>query len=154
MERPNVGPEWIIAGPDDEAGNRSESHQRLLDAARTAWPKILLYARLSDIPDSEYLANEVWEELLRSVVRTMRRLGTLQHVTNLESYLIGAFRHRFQRALAKEKRDRQKILLTESVENLESFSRIQNWKPVEQLEREVQIQQMLKFLDPWMCSVM
>lgn len=147
MERPNVGPEWIIAGPDDEAGNRSESHQRLLDAARTAWPKILLYARLSDIPDSEYLANEVWEELLRSVVRTMRRLGTLQHVTNLESYLIGAFRHRFQRALAKEKRDRQKILLTESVENLESFSRIQNWKPVEQLEREVQIQRIYKGTD-------
>jgi len=102
---------------------------------------------LSDIPDSEYLANEVWEELLRSVVRTMRRLGTLQHVTNLESYLIGAFRHRFQRALAKEKRDRQKILLTESVENLESFSRIQNWKPVEQLEREVQIQRIYKGTD-------
>ena len=149
MESPNLGPEWVIAGPDDEAGNRSKSHERLLDAARIAWPNILSYARLADVPDSECLATEVWEELLRSVLRTMRRLGNLHHVTNLESYLNGAFRHRFQRALLRERQYRQKVLLTDSVEKLENLGRIQDWQPVERLEREVQVQQALKFLDPW-----
>ena len=149
LESPNLGPEWVIAGPDDEAGNRSKSHERLLDAARIAWPNILSYARLADVPDSECLATEVWEELLRSVLRTMRRLGNLHHVTNLESYLNGAFRHRFQRALLRERQYRQKVLLTDSVEKLENLGRIQDWQPVERLEREVQVQQALKFLDPW-----
>ena len=149
MKNPNLGPEWVIAGPDDEAGDRSESHERLLDAARSAWPNVLSYARLADVPDSECLATEVWEELLRSVLRTMRRLGNLHHVTNLESYLIGAFRHRFQRALVKERQFRQKVLLTDSVEKLESLGRIPDWKPVERLERELQVQQALKLMDPW-----
>lgn len=149
MENPNLGPEWVIAGPDDEAGNRSKSHERLLDAARSAWPNALSYARLADVPDSECLATEVWEELLRSVLRTMRRIGNLHHVTNLESYLIGAFRHRFQRALVKERQYRQKVLLTDSVEKLESLGRIPDWKPVERLERELQVQQALKLMDPW-----
>jgi DNA-directed RNA polymerase specialized sigma24 family protein len=95
------------------------------------------------------MATEVWEELLRSVLRTMRRLGNLHHVSNLESYLIGAFRHRFQRALAKERQYRQKVLLTESVEELESIGRIQDWKSAERLERDLQVQQTLKLLDPW-----
>ncbi len=149
MENPNLGPEWVIAGPDDEAGNRSKSHERLLDAARSAWPNALSYARLADVPDSECLATEVCEELLRSVLRTMRRIGNLHHVTNLESYLIGAFRHRFQRALVKERQLRQKVLLTDSVEKLESLGRIPDWKPVERLERELQVQQALKLMDPW-----
>lgn len=149
MESPNLGPEWVIGGPDDEAGKRSESHERLLDAARSAWPNVLSYARLADVPDCEWLATEVWEELLRSVLRTMRRLGTLHHVTNLESYLIGAFRHRFQRALLRERQYRQKVLLTDSVEKLESLGRVPDWRPVKQLERELQVQQTLKLMDPW-----
>jgi len=149
LENPNLGPEWVIAGPDDEAGNRSNSHERLLDAARSAWPNVLSYARLADGRDSESLATEVWEELLRSVLRTMLRLGNLHHVTNLESYLIGAFRHRFQRALVKERQYRQKVLLTDSVEKLESLGRVADWKPVERLERELQVQQALKLMDPW-----
>ena len=149
MESPNLGPEWVIAGPDDEARNRSKSHERLLDAARIAWPNALSYARSTDAPDCEYLATEVWEELLRSVLRTMRRLGNLRHVSNLESYLIGAFRHRFQRVVVKERQYRQKLLLTESVETLENLGRIQNWKSAERLERDLQIQQTLKLLDPW-----
>jgi DNA-directed RNA polymerase specialized sigma24 family protein len=149
LESPNLGPEWVIGGPDDEAGNRSKSHERLLDAARSAWPNVLSYARLTDVPDCEYLATEVWEELLRSVLRTMRRLGNLHHVTNLESYLIGAFRHRFQRALLREKQYRERVLLTESVEKLEDLGRIHDWKPVERLERELQVQQTLKLMGPW-----
>jgi DNA-directed RNA polymerase specialized sigma24 family protein len=40
-------------------------------------------------------------------------------------------------------------LLPESVEELESLGRIQDWKPVERLERDLQVQQTLKLLDPW-----
>jgi DNA-directed RNA polymerase specialized sigma24 family protein len=79
----------------------------------------------------------------------MRRLGNLHHVTDLEAYLIGAFRHRFHRKLAKERQQRRHVLLPESVEELESHGRIQDWKPVERLELDLQIQQTLKLLDPW-----
>jgi DNA-binding NarL/FixJ family response regulator len=67
----------------------------------------------------------------------MRRLGNLHHVTDLEAYLIGAFRHRFHRELVRERHYRRNVLLPESVEELESLGRIQDWKPVERL------------LDPW-----
>jgi hypothetical protein len=109
LESPNLGPEWVISGPGDEAGNRSENHERLLDAARSAWPIARSYARSADVPDVESLATGVWEEFLRSVLRTMRRLGDLQHVVHLESYLIAAFRHRFHRALSKERNHRKKF---------------------------------------------
>ncbi len=149
LPTPNLGPEWVIAGADDGARKRSKSHERLLDAARVAWPRVLSYARFSDVADSECLATEVWEELLRSVFRTMRRLGHLHHVTDLEAYLIGAFRHRFHRELMRERHYRKKLLMPESVETLENLGRIQDWKPVERLERDLQVQQTLKLLDPW-----
>jgi len=79
----------------------------------------------------------------------MRRLGDLHHVANLEAYLIGAFRHRLHRELIKERHYRTNVLLPESVEELESLGRIQDWKPVERLERELQVQQALRLLDPW-----
>jgi len=149
VETPNLGPEWVIAGADDDARKRSKSHERLLDAARIAWPHALSYARSADVADWECLATEVWEELLRSVLRTMRRLGHLHHVTDLEAYLIGAFRHRFHRELIRERHYRKNVLLPESVETLESLGRIQDWKSVERLERDLQVQQTLKMLDPW-----
>lgn len=149
MESAKLGPEWVIAGPDGKARKRSESHERLLDAARNAWPTVLTYARLADVPDCECLATEVWEELLRSILRTMRRLGNLHHVTNLEAYLASAFRHRFQRALSRERHYRQTFLLAESDEELEGLGGIPDWKPVERLERELQVQQALKLMGPW-----
>jgi RNA polymerase sigma factor (sigma-70 family) len=149
LHYPNLGPEWVIAGLNRDAGNRSEGHERLLDAARSGWPSALSYARLADVPDAECLAIEVWEELLRSVLRTMQRIGHLDHVTDFESYLVGAFRHRFRRALIRERRRREKVLLFESTETLESLREIQDWEPVERLERELQVQQTLKLLDPW-----
>jgi DNA-directed RNA polymerase specialized sigma24 family protein len=79
----------------------------------------------------------------------MRRLGDLHHVSDLEKYLLGAFRHRFRRELLREKRHRKNLLPPELVEALESLGRIQDWKPVERLERELQIQQTLKLMDPW-----
>ena len=141
MQSRKLGPEWVIAGADGAVRKRSESHERLLDAARIAWPNALSYARVVGVADCECLATEVWEELLRSVLRTMRRRGHLQHVADLEAYLIGAFRHRFQRALLKERHYREKFLLAESVEKLESLGRIRHWKPVERLEHDLQVHQ-------------
>jgi RNA polymerase sigma factor (sigma-70 family) len=148
LQNPNPGPDWVIAGGDDDARSRSKSHERLLDAARSVWPDVLTYARSAGVPDYECLATEVWEELLRSVSRTMHRLGHLNHVADLEAYLIGAFRHRFHRELMKERRHRQKFL-PKSIEDLESLGRIQDWRPVEWLERELQVHQAVKLMDPW-----
>jgi DNA-directed RNA polymerase specialized sigma24 family protein len=149
MQRSDPSPEWVIAGPDGKSRSYSKSHERLLDAARNAWPSALSYAFTEDVPDCACLATEVWEELLRSVLRTMQRLGDLHHITNLESYLIGGFRHRFQRAVLKERRHRQKLLSAESVEQLETIGRIQDWVPVERMERGLLVKQTVSLMDPW-----
>jgi DNA-directed RNA polymerase specialized sigma24 family protein len=146
---PDPSPEWVIGPFDRELWRRSKCHERLLDAARKAWPSALSYAIKEDVPDRICLATEIWEELLRSILRTMRRLGDLHHVTNLESYLLGGFRHRFHRELLKEKRYRQKLVPTESVEQLETIGRIQDWVPVERMERELLVQQTVELMDPW-----
>jgi DNA-directed RNA polymerase specialized sigma24 family protein len=149
LQSRKLGPEWVIAGADGEGRKRSKSHERLLEAARIAWPNVLSYARVVGVTDYECLATEVWEELLRSVLRTMRRRGHLRHVADLEAYLIGAFRHRFHRELLRERHYREKVLQPKAVEKLESLGKIQDWKPVQRLERELQVQQTLKLLDPW-----
>jgi DNA-directed RNA polymerase specialized sigma24 family protein len=79
----------------------------------------------------------------------MRRVGNLDHVKNLESYLVGAFRHRFQRALLKEQRYRQSIPLMESIGQIKPISQIPDWKPVDRIVRELQVQQTVQLLDPW-----
>jgi DNA-directed RNA polymerase specialized sigma24 family protein len=143
------GPEWVIGGADGEPRKRSKSQDRLLDAARVTWPGALAYARIVGVTDYESFATEVWEELLRSVLRTMRRRGHLDHVTDLEAYLNGAFRHRFHREILRERHYREKVLQPKAVEKLENLGKIQDWKPVERMELELRVQQTLKLLDPW-----
>jgi len=149
LQNRKLGPEWVIAGADGGIRKRSQSHERLLNAAQIAWPSVISYARVVGVADYESLATEVWEELLRSVLRTMRRRGHLEHVADLEAYLIGAFRHRFHRELVRERHYRERVLQPESVEKLENLGKIQDWKPVERLEHDLQVQQTLKLLDPW-----
>jgi DNA-directed RNA polymerase specialized sigma24 family protein len=142
------GPEWVIGGAEGELRKRPKSQERLLNAARITWPGVLAYARLVGVTDYEWLATEVWEELLRSVLRTIRRRG-LDHVTDLEAYLNGAFRHRFHRELLRDRNYREKVVQPKAVETLEQFGKIQDWKPVQRMERDLWVQQTLKLLDPW-----
>jgi DNA-directed RNA polymerase specialized sigma24 family protein len=81
-----------------------------------AWSSVLAHGRREakreglTADEGVSLAIEMWEETLRSVWKTWQQRPTLAwQIRNLESYLIGAFRHRWNRHL-KRKRLHDSIL--------------------------------------------
>ena len=62
------------------------------------------------------LATEVWEGVLQSVAKTIQRSNRKNwRIKNTEAYLFGAFHHRFNRALRKERRRREIIQYLPSI---------------------------------------
>lgn len=126
----------------------------LLECARRAWPRVLSYARRQvptqlSINEKDSLAAEVWESVLCSVSRTLGRTRRdRRKILDLESYLIGAFQHRLNRALQKDKRRQRTI---ELVPPHELARRADNDKVdwVRELERDLQIQQIVARMDDW-----
>src|ERR1700724_919912 len=108
MERLPPSPEWVIAESED----LGDEHLEFVQCAKNLWPRVLSYARRQDrgrvsLEEKEPLAAEIWECVLRSVARTRVRLEQRgERIANLEAYLIGAFQHRFNRALKREKERR------------------------------------------------
>src|SRR5579862_8402077 len=106
-----TGSEWII--PDSLVTADSGSSSELLEPAKRVWPKISSYVRRQfnrEIsPDErDRIAIETWESVLQSVAKTLERGKTAQpKILDLDAYLIGAFQHRFIRAVRKEKRRSQ-----------------------------------------------
>jgi hypothetical protein len=111
MEKPDPYSEWVIlGGKEGKRANLDPSDEELLAAARGAWPHALAHARreLSDkavARDRTALAAEIWERVLRSVLRTRQRSPhDRPPVADLQAYLIGAFHLRFNRVLRREQR--------------------------------------------------
>lgn len=149
MSLPPPGPEWILSG----AHQKGERNQELLECARRAWPRALSYARRQvplhvSIDEKESLAAEVWECVLRSVSRTLGRRRAPQKILDLESYLIGAFQHRLNRALKKERQRERTISLTPPHE-LEQRADTRNIDWAAELERDLQVQQIVAHMDDW-----
>jgi DNA-directed RNA polymerase specialized sigma24 family protein len=144
------GPEWILSG----SHHPGEGNKELLECARRAWPRVISYARRQApmyvaIDEKDSLATEVWESVLYSVSKTLRR-KTRPHrkILNLESYLIGAFQHRLNRALKREKRRERTI---ELIPSHELARRADNhgidW--ASELQRNLEVQQIVAQMDDW-----
>ncbi len=77
-----------------------------IESACMAWPRVLRYTHRELLTlylnrsESTSLAQEIWEEVLRSVWKTLRQ-GTNSgaQIHSLENYLIGTYRHRLARRL-------------------------------------------------------
>lgn len=142
------GPEWILSGSTC-AGN-----QELLECARKAWPRALAYARReaptqTSADERDSLAAEVWEAVLRSVSKTLGRTKRAkQKIVDLEAYLVGAFQHRFNRELKKEKR-RQRTIESIPLQQLENLPDSDPGPWGTGLERDLQIQQIVAKMDDW-----
>src|ERR1035441_6736270 len=86
-----------------------ENNPELTESASRLWPRVRAHARkqlaTQNSDDSETLAAEVWESVLRSVSKTLaRHHETTSTVLNLESYLFGARSE--ERRVGKEWRSR------------------------------------------------
>jgi DNA-directed RNA polymerase specialized sigma24 family protein len=96
------------------------------------------------------LAAEVWESVLRSVSKTLgRHHETTPTVLNLESYLFGAFLHRFNRALKRERKRQEIIEPLASTRELEQLPGARDWKSADGMERSLQVQEVMDSMDTW-----
>ncbi|MGH9713638.1 MAG: RNA polymerase sigma factor [Candidatus Acidiferrales bacterium] len=144
MQKPDPYGEWVILGDEE-----------LLAAARQAWPHVLAHARreLSDTAlgsDKTSLAADVWEGVLRSVSKTRQRRGVEQPpIADLQSYLIGAFHHRFNRVLKREHKRVETIELVSSTLELERLEGARDAGWVSELERAITIKQIILHMDEW-----
>jgi len=101
-------------------------------------------------PDRRALAAEVWERVLRSVGKTRQRnKDNRPPISDLQSYLIGVFHHRFNRLLKTEQRRAETIELVSSTLDLERFESVLDTEWAEELERAIAVRQIANRMDGW-----
>ena len=148
MSNSELNPEWVLSN-----SRQLENNPELTEIASRLWPRVRAHARKQlanqNADDSETLAAEVWESVLRSVAKTLgRHHETTPAVLNLESYLFGAFLHRFNRALKRERR-RQEIIKPVATRELEQLPGARDWKSADGMERSLQVQEVMDSMDAW-----
>ena len=155
MSSRELGPEWVLSEflANAEAWDQDDIGE-LAIVARRLWPRVQAHARkeltkkTSD--DTMVLATGVWESVLRSVAKTVRRSnGKGRPILNLEAYLFGAFHHRFNRALRQERRRREMVEYLPLGRDLERLRQAHDLKSVADLDRSIQVKQTIENMDEW-----
>ena len=153
MPTPDLNPEWVLSKNSQE--ERTPPLDTELTAAATRlWPRVHAHARRElasrNFDDGIALATEVWESVLQSVARTVqRRNGGSPGIVDLDAYLFGAFHHRFNRALKKERRRQEKIELLPSTHELEQLPSAWDTKSSRDLEKSIQVNEIVQNMDDW-----
>ena len=148
--------DWVLLGTKEAAsGPPLPRDEELLAAARKAWPHVLAHVRgeLFDKalgPERTALAADIWDQVLRSVAKTRQRNQDHRPpISDLESYLIGVFHHRFNRFLKKEQKRSETVELVSSALDLERFEAALDTEWAEQLERAIAVRQVTDRMDGW-----
>lgn len=156
MEKPDPYRDWVLfRTKEGENQSSAPTDDELIVAAREAWPRVLARAKKEFGAEGFHseglsLAAQVWERVLRSVSKT-RQQKPDHHppISDLESYLFGAFVHRFNRALLREQKRVETIELVSSSLDLERLETAQDAAWVEKLERTITIRQITSRMDGW-----
>ena len=156
MDKADPYGEWVLfENNQGESGQPLAADGELLSAAREAWPHVLAHTRLElggkeRGADRTSLAAEVWERVLRSVAKTRQRnKDNRPPISDLQSYLIGVFHHRFNRLLKTEQRRVETIELVSSTLDLERFESVLDTEWAEELERAIAVRQITNRMDGW-----
>jgi len=160
MSSRELGPEWVLSAFLPNAGAQGpDDVSELAIVARRLWPRIQAHARKEltnnkKSDDAVSLATDVWESVLRSVAKTMRRSnGRGRPILNLEAYLFGAFHHRFNRALRRERRRREIVEYFPLSRDLERLRQAYDSKSVADLDRSIQVKQTIENMNDWTRTV-
>ena len=156
MEKPDPHGEWVLHQNNKaEGGSTHPSDEVLLAAARAAWPRVLAHAKReleqkNSSPETAALAAEVWEAVLKSVSRALRRKGhNASAIADLEGYLFSTFHHRFNRVLTTEQKRRETIELVSSSLEFDQIETAQDTRWVSELERSITVRQIIGHMDEW-----
>ena len=156
MDKPDPYGDWVLFGTKEgPTGSAHAIDQELLAAAREAWPHVLAHVR-GELFDKALgtertaLAADIWDQVLRSVAKTRQRNQDHRPpISNLESYLIGVFHHRFNRFLKREQKRAETVELVSSALDLERFEAAVDSDWAEQLERAIAVRQITDRMDGW-----
>src|SRR5216684_3636350 len=155
-DKPDPYGEWVLLGSKLGLGGPPPTiDEELLTAAREVWPHVLAHVRgeLFDKqlgPERTALAADIWDRVLRSVAKTRQRNKDHRPpISDLESYLIGVFHHRFNRLLKKEQKRAETVELVSSALDLERFEAALDTGWAEQLERSIAVRQITDRMDAW-----
>jgi RNA polymerase sigma factor (sigma-70 family) len=154
MSSREFSPEWVLSSFIPPIAAPQHEISELIIVARRLWPSIQAHGyreqpgKNSD--EALAFASEVWEGVLRSVAKTIQRHdGRNWRVKNMEAYLFGAFHHRFNRALKKERRRLQTIQHLPSYRDLELLRQAHDLKAVRDLEQSIQLKEAVRNMDEW-----
>jgi DNA-directed RNA polymerase specialized sigma24 family protein len=154
MSSRELSPDWILSAFYTGAGPRTHDISELAVVARNLWPRVQAHA-LRELPNTRYedsiaLATAVWEAVLQSVAKTIHRTSSNNRpILDLEGYLFGAFHHRFNRALRKERRRREVIRHLPQSRDLERLRHAHDSQAVKNLDRSIQVKQAIESMDHW-----
>src|ERR1700730_18914572 len=139
MEKPDSYGEWVLQKVQQEtSGNQAPIPEEVLAAARATWPRIVIHAtrefeRQGSTREAVVLAADIWEAVLRSVVRAFQRNAEyVSSIGDLESFLLTAFRHRFHRFLKTEREHHEIFQSVSRPINLDLLETTQNAEWVSQ----------------------
>jgi RNA polymerase sigma factor (sigma-70 family) len=154
MSRRELNPEWVLSSFIPPIAASQHEISELIVVARRLWPRIQAHAHRKQPaknPDEALaFASEVWEGVLRSVAKTIHRSNRRNwQIKNMEAYLFGAFHHRLNRALKKERRRLQAIQQLPSSRDLERLRQAHDSKAVRDLEQSIQLKEAVGNMDEW-----
>ena len=147
--------DWVLFGGEGGAPRPVGIDEELLAAAREAWPHMLAHVR-TELTGKEFgrertaIAAEIWDRVLRSVAKTRQRNKNQRPpISDLQSYLIGAFHHRFNKFLKKEQRRLETIELVSYDVDLERIESALDTTWVEEIEKAITVRQIANHMDSW-----
>jgi len=154
MSSSELSPEWVLSSFIPPIAAPQHEITELIVVARSLWPRVRAHAHREQPGKSSdealAFASEVWEGVLRSVAKTIQRSnGKNWRIKNMEAYLVGAFHHRFNRALKKERRRLQMMQHLPSSHDLERLRQAHDSKPVRDLEQSIQLKEAVRKMDEW-----
>src|SRR5271166_6122947 len=155
MPSPELNPDWVLSSsPSETRAQPLHPDNELISVASRLWPRVQAHARRAlankNPDDSVALAAEVWEGVLQSVSKTRQgRNGKGAEILDLEAYLFGAFHHRFNRALKKERRRQETIEFVPSSRDLEQLPGARDLKSARDLELSIQVKEVIQNMDDW-----
>lgn len=151
---------WALSDSEDGVAKKPDAiEQELLNSAQRAWPHVLGQVRRelagkASTAEKRSLATEVWEGVLRSVSRTMRRDNENRKISNMEAYLVGVFHHRLNRVLSKEQKRQKAIEFVPSANDLAELEGAQDRDWVANLETEILVKEVLSHMEDWARKVL
>jgi DNA-directed RNA polymerase specialized sigma24 family protein len=155
-EKPDSYGEWAIGRVQQEAEeDGSVFPAEVITTARAVWPRVVAAVatelkREGSGRDSEALAAEIWEGVLRSVAKALQRKSTSSSgVRDFESYLLAAFHHRFHRFQKAERGRRDRFQLASASLDLGLVEGVRDTGWVFELERAITLRQITDRMDPW-----